>query len=365
MIVPIIGFALLCYTACLTMLFIGLVKTPQRPLVPGRMPGVSIVIPFKNEAPNLERLLYSLESQRYNGLYEVILVNDCSTDRYKDVISLRSWSCPIKVIDSFYSPDRKLSSKQQALDLGIRSASFDWIALTDADMVLSPEWIFSLMAATVGGAELVFGHTAMWPLRNKPILGWVQSFQLATLFAVAYALHRVGINGSCMGNNLLVSKKAYCDSGFDAMGYSMVEDRELLLALRKKGGLVAATEPFTPTATTLPCTTFGQYRNQLLRWVYGGFGRNSNLTLFAIVLTCQNLALVGTVFGMLPPGIAILSVANLLATWLFIAAAFRMISSRHSSLLFPAFYPVLLLETVFLPVAFIFRQKVIWKGRRM
>jgi len=365
MIIPIIGFALLCYTAFLTILVIGLAKKTQKSPRSSHKPGVSIVIPFKNEASNLEKLLHSLESQNYNGLYEVILVNDCSTDSYKDVISLRSWSCPVKVIHSFYSPDRKLSSKQQALDLGIRSASFDWIALTDADMVLSPEWILSLMEATAGGAELVFGHTAMRPLEGKLILGWVQSFQLAALFAVAYAFHRVGITGSCMGNNLLVSKKAYCDSGFDAIGYSIVEDRELLLALRKKGRPVAATEPFLPTATTLPCTTFGQYRNQLLRWAYGGLGRNSNLTLFAIILACQNLALVCAVFGILPPGILIISAINFLATWLFITAAFRVMSSRHNSLLFPAFYPVLLLETALLPLAFIFRQGVVWKGRRM
>ena len=83
------------------------------------MPGISIVIPFKNEALNLERLLASLASQRYNGLYEVILVNDCSTDRYYNAISLRRGAVRLKFwIPPLQRP--RLSSKQQALDLGIR-----------------------------------------------------------------------------------------------------------------------------------------------------------------------------------------------------------------------------------------------------
>ncbi len=365
MIVPTVGFVLLCYTACLAILFFGLAKTVQKPPpMSGAMPGVSIVIPFKNEAANLEKLLDSLASQHYDGPYEVILVNDCSTDRYKDVISLHRLSCPIRILDSVFSADRGLSSKQQALDLGIRGAAFDWIALTDADMVLSPEWILSLMTATVRGAEFVFGHTVMRPLSAHPLFGWFQSYQLATLFTVAFALHRAGIGGSCMGNNLLVSKKAYREiGGFDAIGYTMVEDRALLLAFRKKGRAVAATEPFAPTASTLPCATFSRYGHQLLRWARGGFRWNSNLTFFAILLACQNYALIGAVSGVVPLCIALLSAGNLLATWLFVAMAFRVTRSRQNSVLFPLFYAAILLETLFLPLALIFRQRVVWKGR--
>jgi cellulose synthase/poly-beta-1,6-N-acetylglucosamine synthase-like glycosyltransferase len=367
MIFPAIAI-LLFYSGSMALLLHGVAKaSPVRPSGNlSRMPGVSIVIPFKNEARNLENLLASLASQRYDGPYEVILVNDCSTDNYQEVIAGLTQSFPFKVIDSAYSPGRKLSSKQQALDLGIRSASFEWVALTDADMFLSPGWLQSLLAATEGGAKLIFGHTGMERLPGNPVFGWLQAFQLDALFAVAYGLHRAGINGSCMGNNLLLSKKAYEEcGGFDAIGYSMVEDRALLLALKKNGCPVAAATPFIPQAITLPCDSLNRYADQLLRWAKGGFGSRSNLTVFAVALACQNLACLGAAAGLVPLPVSLLAAGNFLATWLFITLAFRKTGSRLNGLLFPAFFPMLLLETLLLPAALISGRGIVWKGRRM
>ncbi len=367
MIIPIIAI-LLTYSGILAMLLYGLAKAALV-LPPGKlppMPGVSIVIPFKNEAANLEKLLISLNSQRYEGKYEVILINDCSTDNYDIITSRQNWNFPLRILDSSYSPDRELSSKQQALDLGIRSASFEWVALTDADMVLAPGWIHSLVSATASGASFIFGHTAMEPLPGRAIFGWFQSFQLELLFAVAYALHHAGIAGSCMGNNVLLLRKAYegC-GGFDAIGYTMVEDRALLLAMRKNGYRIGSTEPFVPQATTMPCATHELFSNQLLRWARGGFRWNSNLAFFAVVLACQNFALIGAAAGICPAGISVLAAMNLLATWLFVALAFRLTGSRMSGLLFPVFMPGLLIETVLVPLGLVLRREITWKGRPM
>jgi biofilm PGA synthesis N-glycosyltransferase PgaC len=109
-------------------------------------PGVSVVIPFRNEARNLERLINSLESQKYPGAYEVILVNDGSTDDYESVLSLLRTRKPVKTIPSLFSAGRGLTSKQQALDTGIKAAAHDWIACTDADMLLEPRWLESLIS---------------------------------------------------------------------------------------------------------------------------------------------------------------------------------------------------------------------------
>jgi len=367
MIIPIIAI-LLTYSGLLAVLLYGLAKIAPVPALgkPPIVPGVSIVIPFKNEAQNLEKLLTSLNSQLYEGIYEVILVNDCSTDNYKVATSQHCWSFPLRILDSSYSPDRELSSKQQALDLGIKSASFDWVALTDADMVLAPGWINSLVSAITGGASFIFGHTAMGQLPGRALFGWFQSFQLEVLFAVAYALHRAGISGSCMGNNLLLSRKAYAGcGGFDGIGYTMVEDRALLLAMRKNGYRIGTTEPFYPQATTMPCARPGHFASQLLRWARGGFRWNSNLALFAVVLACQNFAVMGATTGICPAGISVVAVINLLATWFFVAWAFRLTGSKLNGLLFPAFIPGLLLETVLLPLGLLFRREIIWKGRQM
>src|SRR4051794_35373927 len=54
---------------------------PAVPTVPRRqgLPRISIIIPARNEAPNLGRLLASLLNLDY-GSYEVIVVDDASSD---------------------------------------------------------------------------------------------------------------------------------------------------------------------------------------------------------------------------------------------------------------------------------------------
>ena len=50
-------------------------------------PEVSVVIPFRNEANNLEPLLFSLKSQLYSKAnFDVVLVNDHSIDESVDII---------------------------------------------------------------------------------------------------------------------------------------------------------------------------------------------------------------------------------------------------------------------------------------
>ena len=330
------------------------------------LPGVSIVIPFRNEAPHLRQLIASLKSQTYAGASEILLINDGSTDDFQDVLAACRAHAPIRVIDSAFSAERRLTSKQQALDCGIRGAAYDWIALTDADMVLEPGWLQTLVETAQRGADLVFGHTAMKTGSSPKVFRWFQSFQLETLFAFAYALNRGGIMGSCMGNNLLLSRKAYLQvGGFDALGYSITEDRELLAAVWKKKLRIAPVEPFHAAAITFPAPSAKGYYQQLLRWTYGGFGKSSNLSLLAAVAGGQNIALLVALTGILPVPVAVFAFCNMALTWIFVAAAFRKMRSKENALLWLPFSIVLLGETLLLIVSFIFRRPVTWKDRRI
>ena len=372
MIIPLILLLLLLsHTVFLALMLMGAVMK-RRPAdhwmecSEDTLPGISIVIPFKNEAGNLARLLASLAAQKYNGKYEVILINDSSTDNYNSVIQAVTCTMPLKVLDSVFAPLRRLTSKQQALDLGIKSASFDWIAFTDADMVLDPEWLNSFARSAANGARLVFGHTAIMNGAEPGLLSWFQSFQLELLFSVAWALSRIGIAGSCMGNNLLVSKQAYLSiGGYDAIGYTIVEDRALLSAFAGNRLPIAATDAFRPTAVTLPCSSLGQYSQQLLRWAYGGFGWKANLTLFAIPQVCQTLLFIAALSGALPALPSEVAIFNFFASWGFYALAFRRMRSSERAVFYPVFFVLLLIETVWLIAAFIIRRPVSWKGRHL
>ncbi|MGA2506870.1 MAG: glycosyltransferase [Chitinispirillaceae bacterium] len=361
---------LVFYSGIIFYLLIKLQKPTTRKLYHDQkdtsFPGVSIVIPFRNEASNLLKLLISLEKQKYEGKYEILLVNDCSTDNYNEILSSNKWTCPIKVIDSVFSETHQLTSKQQALDSGIKAANFDWIACTDADMVLEPTWLFSLIQPALAGADLVFGHTTLCPNPALKLFRWFQAFQLELLFAIAYSFNNAGISGSCMGNNMLLSRKAYTEiGGFSAIGYSIVEDRDLLTAFRRKHFRVVTTEPFSATATTSDAPSPAEYFHQLLRWVYGGFRRNSTLSFFGILLSVQNILFVLAMLKTLPDTVALVTCGNFLLTCIFIFVTFRTIKSNQQPLLFLPFYPLFLLESVVLMISLVFKKTVIWKGRRI
>ena len=330
------------------------------------LPGVSIVIPFRNEASNLKKLVTSLNGQRYNGPIEVILVNDGSTDNYKDAISDFSSIHPLKVLDSAFVKEKRLSSKQQALELGIQTAAYDWIALTDADITLEPLWLSSLMDRATKGAALVFGHTVTQTGDRVTLFNWFQAFQLETLFSVAYAFNRGGLTGSCMGNNLLLSKKAFIAiGGYSAIGYSITEDCDLLRAIRKKGFGVAATDPFSPACVTAPCPRFRDHFAQLLRWAKGGFGKNTVLACAGLLLGLQNILFIVALIGIFNGPLALVVFCNLLLTWLFVTIAFKKIRSREHALHFWPFYLLFLIESFVLVIAMVFNRPVIWKGRRI
>lgn len=95
----------------------------------------SIVVPFRNEAENLPKLLETLSLLDYpKELFEVILVDDLSTDFYE---ASDSWF-QLSVIDNI----RKTSSpKKDAINTATAVAKNNWIITTDADCLVQSNWL--------------------------------------------------------------------------------------------------------------------------------------------------------------------------------------------------------------------------------
>ncbi|MCU0609237.1 MAG: glycosyltransferase [Chitinispirillaceae bacterium] len=366
---------LICYLyagiICYLIIVLLLPYRRRRSSCENTLPGISIVIPFRNEAANLPKLLESLGKQTYQGAIEILLVNDESTDDFKPAIDSTPVKFPLRIIDSTFTAERRLTSKQQALDTGIAAATHDFIGLTDADMILNPDWLDALAKQAMAGADLVFGHTTILAGRSHErgtagLFAWFQSFQLEALFATAYAFHRSGIPGSCMGNNMLVSRTAYKNvGGFDTTGYSIVEDCALLNEFRKKGLRTAAAEPFYPSAATQPASSAPVFYQQIRRWIYGGCGLSPVLAGTGALLVAQAILVSLALAGMLPDLVSAFSLCNIVLTWFFIIIAFRQTGSREEAILFPPFFILMIPEIVLIIFSFLSRRPVVWKDRRI
>lgn len=333
--------------------------------LPSAYPAVSVVIPFRDEEHNLKPLLESLKNQSYRGKWELILIDDHSSDNGPAIVKEMQNvfdAVPLHLIQPENSHPN-LTSKQQALESGVSSAAHPLIAFTDADMVLHPQWLENLVHTQyTTQKDLVFGHTIM--NRPKEIFGMLEAFQLEFLFSFAYAFFKANLTGSCMGNNLLVVKESYLKSGGqNAIGYNIVEDRALLELFRRKGFKTGAAEPFLPLATTHPSRSLNQFYHQIRRWAAGGCHPGSGLFTAGILFSAQNLLFLFSFMGFMPLVISTLSFTNFFLSWIFLILTFRKIHSPFRTLLFPLYYIFLIAETVLFGFSLLLKPKIEWKSK--
>ncbi len=123
-------------------------------------PPVSVIVCARNESINLDRFLPSLLEQDYPE-YEVIVVNDRSTDNTEDTLKLMSHKYPH--LRTTFIPDRAkfIDSKKMAVTLGIKSANHDIMLFTDADCYpRSKDWLQLMARNFTEGTQMVLGYGA-------------------------------------------------------------------------------------------------------------------------------------------------------------------------------------------------------------
>jgi len=87
---------------------------------------ISIIIPVYNSAKYINRALESIYNQTYKN-FEVIIVNDGSTDKTLDIINKNKNFNKIKIIN------QKNSGSTAARNKGAEIANGDWLAFLDSD----------------------------------------------------------------------------------------------------------------------------------------------------------------------------------------------------------------------------------------
>lgn len=124
---------------------------------------VSIIIYAKNESENLQANLPSILTQNYPN-YEVIVVNDGSTDESEEV--LKRFEAEYKHLYHTYIPEeaKYLSRKKLALTVGIKAAKNDVLLFTEANChPLTDGWIKAMATNFVEDKSFVLGYCSYGP----------------------------------------------------------------------------------------------------------------------------------------------------------------------------------------------------------
>ncbi len=183
------------------------------------LPFVSVVIPAHNEENFIANTLESLQNQDYQGTYEVIVVDNASTDNTAQIA--RNFDA--KVI---FQAQKGLRFTRER---GFEEAGGDYIASTDADITLPANWL-SRMAEELQSEDDLVAVSGWFELEKGPT---IPKMIINNLSGLGVAIYETVFQKSILLDpNFMVKKEAYFKCGGFSGLDSMNED--LLLAQRLK-----------------------------------------------------------------------------------------------------------------------------------
>ncbi|MCL5272437.1 MAG: glycosyltransferase [Gammaproteobacteria bacterium] len=112
----------------------------------GVYPPVTILVAAYNEENSIEFTLNSLKNQKYQGVIEIILIDDGSTDKTVAKAKKLKW-------DNLQILKAQHKGKAAALNLALTHVTTDYIITIDADTYLQPSAIKYLMTKLLTGPE--------------------------------------------------------------------------------------------------------------------------------------------------------------------------------------------------------------------
>ncbi len=119
---------------------------------------LSVIICARNEEENLRKYLEDILTQQHSD-YEVIVVNDCSTDDTELVIG--SFIQKYKHLKTTtITPDKKFThGKKLAITIGIKAAKNEWLVFTDADCKPAGKfWLKKLQRHFTEDIDIILGY---------------------------------------------------------------------------------------------------------------------------------------------------------------------------------------------------------------
>ena len=259
-----LGFCIITFIQLFYYLFffLRLAYYKQKPRNIFQTQPVSVIICARDEAANLAKYLPGALVQSYRTTHEVIVVNDNSLDESKYLLEEFQKSFKQLQIVELKQEARFIPGKKYPLSIGIKSAKYEIILLTDADCVPASEfWIQKMQEMFTDGIEIALGYG---PLHKKKgffnkIVRW-ETFHTALQY-LSYA--ESGMTYMGVGRNLGYKKEVFFrHKGFSAHNNIPGGDDDLFInkaSTKKNTAIVIDKDTFTLSE---PSTSWKQWFRQ-------------------------------------------------------------------------------------------------------
>lgn len=324
----------------------------------------TIIVPFRNEAENLPKLLQSFLELNYpNDLFEVILVDDNSDEKFK-VSGLRF---QLSVVDNIRVSN---SPKKDAISTAMQYVKTNWVITTDADCIVPENWLLMFDNYIQKNDVLMLAGAVTYECDNS-FLHHFQQLDLISLQGATIGSFGLKKAFMCNGANFAYTKSLFEKlNGFD--GNNKIASGDDVFLLQKAAGLFPDKVHYLKSeeaiVITKPTEDWKSLFYQRVRWAaktssyQSGFGKVLGLIVFFGNLSFV-VGFLFSVFAILPyPFFVLFAFLKFTVDFvlLYITNQFltktRIKSLLLSSLLYPFFSSVVALYSLF--------GFYEWKGRR-
>ena len=265
----------------------------------------SVVIPFRNEAENLPKLLDSISKLNYpKAMFEIILIDDDSEDDSVSIIenfvntSRKNHDTLIDNIKIIKNTRTSNSPKKDAITSAIKVSKFNWIVTTDADCILPKYWLDTFDECI----QTRQAHCIVAPVTYHGKTSFLNRFQTLDFLSLQGAtIGGFGIKKPFMCNG---ANFAYCKSDFYTVngfeGNTTISSGDDVFLLEKLRHLDAKKIHYLKSkhaiVTTNPTETTKQLIQQRLRWA----SKTSNYKywfakLVGLIVLLGNLIFIGLI----------------------------------------------------------------------
>lgn len=190
---------------------------------------VSVIVCARDEAENIVKNLPGILVQKYRTTHEVIVVNDNSTDETKFLLdefrkSFKNLNpVPLK------QEAKMIPGKKFPLSMGIKSAKYEVVLLTDADCVPASElWMQKMQDGYYSNKQIVLGYGAFH--KHKTMLNKLIRFETFHSALQYFSFALAGMPYMGVGRNLSYKKELFFNNkGFSSINHIPGGDDDLFI----------------------------------------------------------------------------------------------------------------------------------------
>lgn len=225
---------------------------------------VSVIICARNEAENLRDNLPSVLEQKHKN-FEVIVVNDCSTDETDEVLGeyLKKYK---NLRTTTIAPDNKFThGKKLAVTVGIKAAQNEWLVFTDADCkIKTDQWLNRLQENFNESTEIVLGYGGY--VRRKGFLNSYIRYDTVMIAMQYFSFALAGMPYMGVGRNLTYTKTLFFKNKGFASHYGILSGDDDLFVNEAASKTNTAVEYHPDSHTfSVPKQTWGLWVQQKRR----------------------------------------------------------------------------------------------------